>query len=241
MLIVNADDVGASLTTTDAALTAFAGGAISSGSAMVWLRDSNRAAGLTRERGLPLGLHLNLTLPFDGPDVPRAVRERQLQLTDRFDSASWREDLSDAPPRQLLSDAVSDQLEQFRSSYGEPTHLDGHHHVHVHRAVLDVLPRGLAIRPIIREPSRADARPSRRERRLHKQFVTPDLTLAFEHLHPALGGVGLAVVERAITQDLEVMTHPQQASQLQALNSEPWRSVLARIPVGSFAALSGKR
>lgn len=241
MLIVNADDVGASPTTTDAAITAFAAGVISSCSAMVWLRDSSRAAGLARDRGLPVGLHLNLTLPFDGPDVPAAVRDRQLWLTECFGSGSWREDIANSPPHSLLRSAVSDQLEQFASIYGEPTHLDGHHHVHVHQAVLDVLPRGMVIRPILREPGRADARPSRRERRLQKWFRTPDLTLAFEHLHPALGGVGFDLLERARTDNLEVMTHPQQPAQLEALMSAEWRAALAQVPVGSFAAMSLKR
>ncbi len=237
MLIVNADDIGASLTATNAAILAFREGVISSGSAMVWMRDSARAAHLARDRGLPAGLHLNLTLPFDTANVPAPVRRRQLLLTEAFDSASWRGDNADRPSRQLLRDAVSDQLDQFIEQFGDPTHLDGHHHVHVHEAVFEVLPPGLAIRPILREPTQADARASQRDRRMRKRFRMPSLTLAFEHLHPALGGVGFDVLQRAQRESVEVMTHPQQDGQFEALVSAQWRAALARLPVGSFAAL----
>ena len=241
MLIVNADDVGASVTATNAAIAAFDEGVISSCSAMVWMRDSARAGELARDRGLPVGLHLNLTLPFDAAEVSAPVRDRQMQLIDYFESASWRDDISERPPRQLLRDAVRDQLDQFALSYGNRTHLDGHHHVHVHEVVLGVLPRGMVLRPILREPQLAQARPSQRERRLRRRFRAPTLTLAFEHLHPALGGVGLDLLDRARTDCLEVMVHPQQARQLEALMSLEWRAALARVPLGSFAALAKQR
>jgi chitin disaccharide deacetylase len=237
VLIVNADDVGASPNATDAAIEAFGRGAICSCSAMVWMRDSARAAQLARDRDMPVGLHLNLTLPFDATEVPRVARERQLRLTETLHAGSWREDIADRPPRQLLLDAVSDQLEQFRELFGEPTHLDGHHHVHVLDAVLDVLPTDLVIRPILREGAQADARASRRERRLHRRFQAPSVTLAFEHIHPALGGAGFAALERARSDLVEVMCHPQQAGQLEALMSVEWRAALARLPVGSYSAL----
>jgi chitin disaccharide deacetylase len=238
VLIVNADDVGASPTATDPAIAAFEAGLISSCSAMVWMPDSLRAAELARERGLPIGLHLNLTLPFAATDVPSEVRDRQARLIEYFENASWRDDIDAQPPRKLLRQAVADQLDQFAATYRDRTHLDGHHHVHVHRVVLGVLPRGMVMRPILREPARADARLDRRERRLHRRFRAPRLTLAFEHLHPALGGVGLDLVDRARGDVLEVMVHPQQPRQLEALQSPEWRAVLARVPVGAFTALS---
>src|SRR5271166_6485686 len=92
MLIVNADDYGAGTSATNAICEAFDAGAITSTSGMVWMNDSARAASCAAERGLPVGLHLNLTLPFAASDVPRDVRERQQQLTEVFTSDSWHED-----------------------------------------------------------------------------------------------------------------------------------------------------
>src|SRR3954451_386490 len=89
MLIVNADDFGAAPSATDAILQAFDAQAISSASAMVWMHDSDRAAEIAADRGLPLGLHLNLTLPLPGSRVPAGVAARQLRLTELFAKDSW--------------------------------------------------------------------------------------------------------------------------------------------------------
>lgn len=238
VLIVNADDVGASRTATEAAVVAFDEGLISSCSAMVWMRDSERAAAVLREHGLPAGLHLNLTLPFDASDVPTAVRERQLLLIEYFDTGSWRDDVDEEPPRELLRGAISDQLARFAETYGNRTHLDGHHHVHVHEAVLRELAPGAAIRPILREPARLDARPNRRERRLSRRFRTPAMTLAFEHLHPDLGGVGLDALDQLGGSYVEVMVHPQQPGQLEALRSTQWRTTISATGCSSYAGVS---
>jgi predicted glycoside hydrolase/deacetylase ChbG (UPF0249 family) len=234
VLIVNADDFGASPSTSDPIVDLFDEGVISSASAMVRMRDSARAASLARERAIPTGLHLNLTLPFDEAAVPGDVRERQLRVTEVLGSESWREDRGQTPPRRLLQDVISDQLECFRASFGEPSHLDGHHHIHIHPAVLECLPRELPIRPILSVPSQAEARPSRRERGLHRRFRSPELCFAFEHVHPSVGGIGLDALEPARGRTLEIMTHPQRKPERAALMSAEWRTALSVLTLGSY-------
>jgi predicted glycoside hydrolase/deacetylase ChbG (UPF0249 family) len=241
MLIVNADDFGASPSTSNPIIDLFAGGVVSSASAMVRMRDSARAAPLAREHGLPTGLHLNLTLPFDDASVPAGVRERQRRLTDALGRESWREDGHENPAGRLLDDVIADQLECFRASFGEPTHLDGHHHIHVHRAVLEHLPGDLPIRPILSVPSRADARPGSRERRLRRRFQCPDLCFAFEHVHPSLGGDGLEALEHARRRTLEIMVHPQRDPERAALLSAEWRAALSTLPLGSYIDFARRR
>src|SRR5271169_531289 len=137
MLIVNADDFGANPRTSDPVVELFIEGAVSSASAMVWMRDTVRAASLAAEHGVPVGLHLNLTLPFADEAVPALVRERQLRLTEIFGSESWQGDGRESADGKLIADAIADQLERFREAFGEPTHVDGHHHVHTHPAVVE--------------------------------------------------------------------------------------------------------
>ncbi|MFZ0042503.1 MAG: ChbG/HpnK family deacetylase, partial [Solirubrobacteraceae bacterium] len=55
LLIVNGDDWGASVTTTDAMLRCVEAGAVTSVSAMVHMADSHRAAELARGTDLPTG------------------------------------------------------------------------------------------------------------------------------------------------------------------------------------------
>lgn len=69
-LIVNADDWGRDLETTDRTLDCILRGAVSSVSAMVFMQDSERAAILALQRGVDAGLHLNFTSRFSAPQCP---------------------------------------------------------------------------------------------------------------------------------------------------------------------------
>jgi chitin disaccharide deacetylase len=233
VLIVNADDLGASPSATDPVIECFRAGVITSASGMVWLPDSERAARLAREHDLPVGLHLNLTLPFAADDVPLEVRERQLALTRAFSSKSWRLPADRAPDGPLIGAAISDQLQRFREQFGEPTHVDGHHHVHVHTAVLAHLPRELPIRPPLGDRS---ARPFG-QRWLLRRFRGPDACLDFERLHPALGGDGFGGLAQAQRRTLAVMVHPARAQEREALLSAEWRAALAALELGSYREL----
>jgi chitin disaccharide deacetylase len=238
MLIVNADDFGVSPSASDPTILLYEQGALSSASAMVGMRDTARAASLARERGLPTGLHLNLTLPFAEPTVPAPAGERQRRLTEAFGRESWREGSGRNPDSRLIADAIADQLERFRAAFGEPTHLDGHHHIHVHPAVLEQLPPGLLIRPILSVPARAEAEPSARLHDLRQRAAGPDLCFALGHVHPALGGDGLQALELARERSLEIMAHPQQKRERLALESAQWHQALAALAVGSYADLA---
>jgi len=63
-LIINADDWGRDLATTDRIRECFEAQAISSASAMVFMADSERAAKIARLGSFDCGLHLNFTTPF---------------------------------------------------------------------------------------------------------------------------------------------------------------------------------
>jgi chitin disaccharide deacetylase len=234
MLIVNADDMGASPSTTDPVLECFAAGAITSTSAMVWMDDTARAAERARERGLPVGLHLNLTMAYNADQVPADVRQRQLAVTQRFDPDSWRGRDDRPVDAALVAAAIADQLGRFRELFGEPSHIDGHHHIHLHPAVLAALPRSLPIRP----PLSPEGATSLGQRWLLRRFKRPDRCLAFVRVHPALGGEGLDVLSQARQQTIEVMVHPAQTDELAALRSADWLAALAEVPLGSYRELA---
>lgn len=239
MLIVNADDLGASATVTDPVIAAYDDGLISSASAMVWMSDSNRAAELALTRGIPVGLHLNLTMPFRDAGAPPAARQIQEHLGGAFGKESW---LRDEHKRRRhidsrVHEAVRLQLDAFRGLYGEPTHIDGHHHVHVHSAVLACLPPELPIRPVMRAPSRLGARRDARERLLHKRFRAADGCVSFRDVHTALGGSSVEALRFAADRTLDVVVHAQFEDERLALRTREWARFLNAAVVGSYRDL----
>jgi chitin disaccharide deacetylase len=237
LLIVNADDLGFNRRATESILDCFAGGSISSATAMVWMSDSDRAAAVAMERGLPIGLHLNLTQPLNGTLTPEPVRARQHEVTTYLSRDTWSTTKLRGAQAQLVTDVVGEQLERFRELYGEPTHVDGHHHVHLHPVVQAAIPDTLPVRPPLRHPRKAAGRMNREERALHKRFLAPRFAFAFEHVHPALGGYGLDALGRAHSEVLEVMVHPPDGQQ-DALAADPWRRALERFRLGSYRTFS---
>lgn len=148
-LIINADDWGRDRETTSRTLQCFHRGAISSVSAMVFMRDSERAAAAALERGIDAGLHLNFTTPFTASRCPRELMERQRELArylrwPRFGSVVYHPGLA-----RSFEYVISAQRDEFFRLYGTaPARLDGHHHMHLCANVMfgKLLPAGTIVR-----------------------------------------------------------------------------------------------
>ena len=149
LLIVNADDWGHDIETTDRTLECILQGTVSSVSAMVFMSDSERAAGAALANGIDAGLHLNLTTPFSDPEVCPQLLNRQQQLSryltsNRFSKTVFHPGLHDSFKR-----VVAAQFDEFKRLFGkEPTRIDGHHHMHLCANVIfgDLLPGGAVVR-----------------------------------------------------------------------------------------------
>lgn len=250
LLIVNADDLGLDQGNTDAILACFHSGAISSATALVWMKDSERAAAIARHEVLPVGLHLNLIEPFTADEVPPEVAARQLRVVERLaaNDASgylfhpgWSED---------FEQCISDQLTRFFELYGRaPTHVDGHRHRHLvpnalfARALTSV---GRCRRPVNRRSteSRAHKRAlnAALARLMRARFVTTDWCFSIRALNPGLGG-SASNGELALAQDhsVEVMVHPGWEDERAVLLAPDWRDRLAAFRQGSYADLPARR
>jgi hypothetical protein len=149
MLIVNADDWGRDAENTDRTLECIQAGAVSSVSAMVFMEDSERAAGIAREKGIDAGLHLNFTTSFSALGVSTLLTEHQQRLSQylrrhRFAQAVFHPGL--IRPFEYV---VSTQIAEFVRLYGTPPRrIDGHHHMHLCANVLasGLLPAGTLLR-----------------------------------------------------------------------------------------------
>jgi chitin disaccharide deacetylase len=149
-LVLNADDWGRDRETTDRILECFLSGTVSSASAMVFMADSERAAGLAREHNLDAGLHVNLTGAFSAMGTSPRLQEHQERIRrylhgHRFAQVVFHPGLSRA-----FRYVVNAQLEEYQRLYGRaPQRLDGHHHMHLSANVLlaKLLPAGTIVRP----------------------------------------------------------------------------------------------
>ena len=184
-----------------------------------------------------MGLHLNLTFGYNGPGVPVAIRERQARLVVYFGSRVAR-NVYDPRMRRVIDAAINDQLVAFHDAFGRPpTHLDGHHHIHLCPTVA----LSAALSGFTRARVTASGPPAPRlgVRRalaaidnaiLRRRFLTPDRFIEF----PAVGVVGLGAARNAA---VEVMTHPAYDAERRALLAPPWAERPAGFRVGSFADL----
>src|ERR1700733_6097340 len=80
-LIINADDWGRDAETTNRILECVVHGSVSSASAMVFMKDSERGAALTHEHRLDVGLHMNFTTFFSAPGCPARLIDHLQQLS----------------------------------------------------------------------------------------------------------------------------------------------------------------
>ncbi len=217
LLIVNADDLGLDVSTTDSILRCFRAGRVSSASALVWMSDSRRAAELAREANLPIRLHLNLTEPFTDPSVPADVRGRQGRMARHF--ARWPIAYWICNPlRQSTIEAcIRDQMHQFDRLYGElPREVDGHQHVHTCLNVL--LARSLgnveAMRATFNLPPDDEGLAKRGVQRAINGAVRLrfESTQWFTYLRKGTSCRSVQdlarIIARAKTESVELMTHP---------------------------------
>lgn len=156
-LVVTGDDFGFSRGVNRAIAQAHDRGVLTSASLMVTGEAAGEAVALARSRpGLAVGLHL---VVLDGR---AALPPREIPcLADpagRFRgapvSAGLRYQFSSRARRELARE-IRAQLERFCDSGLALSHVDGHHHMHVHPVVLAIL-AGLAAEfriPAIRLPS----------------------------------------------------------------------------------------
>jgi len=154
-LVVNADDAGLAPSTDDAILAAARDGIVRSASVAANGPTAEEFVARAIAAGLDLGFHFNLT---EGPSLagPHAT------LTDargRFAHAKaelWRRAVRGAIDAAEVAREMRAQWDRLRMLGAEPTHVDGHNHVHLvpaAREALRGLPAGLFVRaPLDRVP-----------------------------------------------------------------------------------------
>jgi len=149
VLYVNADDLGWTVEITDRILTCYRQRRIYSASAMTFMKDSERAAELACQSGLPVGLHLNLTQALTAQPKNSVLRDCHQLVAAYLNHRRLNQIIYNPFLRTAFDYVFQAQWDEFQRLYGEePTRLDGHHHMHLCMNILASgrLPKGLKVR-----------------------------------------------------------------------------------------------
>jgi len=135
-LIVNADDFGLTEGVSRGILHAHRAGIVTSTTLMVNRPMTPDTLEALRDSGLGVGLHLNLTL---GAPVSDPTRVSSLLDPEGRFVRDPAEVAARARPEEARLE-LGNQIDAFRERLGRfPTHLDSHHHVLAHEALLPLL------------------------------------------------------------------------------------------------------
>lgn len=241
MLIVNADDWGRDVLTTDRILQSCLHGAVTSVSAMVFMEDSERAAELARTHSVEAGLHLNFTTAYSAASVAPKLREHQERvgrflLRHRLAQVLYHPGL--AGSFRYLAEA---QLEEFQRLYGKHAErVDGHHHMHLCGNVL--LQRLLPAGTMVRRNFSFDRGEKSWGNRLYRHLMDQDLArrhwltdyfFSLPPMEPARLRRIFALAQHSI---VELETHPALAEELHYLTGGSFYADAGEVRIASPSA-----
>jgi len=214
MLIINADDWGRSTQETERALECYRAGRITSVSAMVFMADSARAAQLAQANNMDVGLHLNLSQKYDGPNVPRAEAITQERIVRFLTRSKYALLIYNPLLRGDFRRVFESQYEEFVRLYGAPpTHVDGHQHMHLCTNVLvgGIIPAGQKVRRNFSFAPGEKGLVNRIYRGIADKWLSRKyrMTDYFYSLGQCLQKGRLSsLIERCQHTNVEIMTHP---------------------------------
>lgn len=132
MLIINADDWGASAFITDHILEFINKGIANTTSAMVFMKDSKYAAEIAKEKGIDTGLHFNATEPFTQENISPVLLEKHQSLISYLRKSKLSQVIYNPFLHKGFEYVFKAQYEEYTRLYGKvPNRIDGHQHMHL--------------------------------------------------------------------------------------------------------------
>ncbi len=243
MLIINADDWGGSRVATDRSMLCFKDGRITSASAMLFMKDSQRAAELALEYGLDTGLHLNFTLKFNGDITSSKLIECQQRISSFLKGNKYSFLLYNPLLKRDFHYIYTTQYEEYVRLYNKmPTHINGHHHLHLCTNMLagGLIPRGTKVRRNFTFSSGEKNDLNRFYRRIVDGilirryqctdfFFSLSLLLQTERLQ--------RIVNLARSRNVEVMVHPERNEEFDCLMSDEYFNMICLVKIGNYGIL----
>jgi chitin disaccharide deacetylase len=242
MLIINADDWGRSVAETDAALRCYKARRITSVSAMIFMRDSKRAASLAKAYELDdVGLHLNFSEEFTNASCPETLKEHHRRIITFLRRNKYAQLLYNPFLRKAFAYSYHAQMEEFvRLFEKSPSHIDGHHHMHLCANLLfsDIIPVGTKMRRNFSFWPGQKSWLNRRYRALVDRWLARryQLTDYFFDLTQCIQEKKMdRLMVLAKPTKVEVMTHPILQLESEFLMSDQFEAMRQRLNAGGYA------
>jgi predicted glycoside hydrolase/deacetylase ChbG (UPF0249 family) len=243
VLIINADDWGRSIRETDVSLECYQLGRITSVTAMVFMADSERAAGIARDRRIPSGIHLNFTEPFSGSSIPAKLAEHHQRVATYLNANKCNQVFYNPFLTGSFDYVFKSQIEEFDRLFGEaPAHYDGHRHMHVcaNMLVACPIPRGQAVRRSFSFVPGEKGFVNRTYRhlvnkRLASHYRLTDYFFALSQQIDA--GRFDRVCQLALASKVELMTHAYSRDEERFLKSDEYEKSLQGVRRGTYLEL----
>jgi predicted glycoside hydrolase/deacetylase ChbG (UPF0249 family) len=210
---------------------------------MVFMSDSCRAAALAKDVGLETGLHLNFSLPFDGPTPSPRLLEFQRPIVAYLRRGKWPQVVYNPFLKQNFEYVYKAQFDEYCHLYNKtPDKIDGHNHMHLcmNMMVTRLCPVGQRMRrtfsfrpgekPLINRLYRKWL-----DRRLLRYYSCADFFFSIEPIqdHTRLGNI----LSLAGSFDVELMVHPAYKDHYGFLMSPIYRTLISSVPLGTYRML----
>jgi len=241
MLFINADDWGRSVAETDAAFKCYRAGRITTASAMIFMEDSERAAELAKENQLEIGLHLNLTERFTGARVPAKLPQYHDKIARFLTRNRYAQILYNPGLRIEFVYSFEAQFEEFTRLFGKaPSHIDGHHHMHLCGNILlsNLIPAGMRVRRNFSFSPGEKIWLNRSYRALVDRWLARRYQLTdyfFDLTQTVQDNKMDKVMGLAESSKVELMTHPIVGFESAFLMSDQFQRALQRLNFGRYA------
>lgn len=244
MLTINADDLGRTRETTDRILDCFARGRITSASAMVFMADSERAAGAAAAAGLETGLHLNLDEPFSAP-APPLLQAHHLSVAAYLRRRKANQLIYEPRLTEAFRFVFRAQYDEYARLYGHPPdRIDGHNHMHLCMNVLAdrLIPRGTKVRRNLFRPGQKNLVNKLYRKAvdawLARRYVCADAFFAIDPVDDLTRQQG--IVRQGLTRSVELMVHPGLGEEYEHLIGAAFGALIRDIPLGIYGMLPSR-
>jgi predicted glycoside hydrolase/deacetylase ChbG (UPF0249 family) len=208
---------------------------------MVFMPDSERAATLAKQEDLDAGLHLNFSEEFTDKQCPERLREFHTRIVRFLKQNKYAQILYNPFLRKAFAYSYRTQLEEFRRIFDKaPSHIDGHHHMHLCANLLlsNLVSPGTRMRRHFSFWPGEKSRLNRAYRGgadywLRRRYRLPDYF--FDLTQCIREGKLDRVAALAKSHTVELMTHPVLRTEADYLMSDEYRLMLERLESGSYA------